>query len=114
MAAGVRSAGSHVKPKHMTSQPVRAKESVTTSHASGASVSSASTQSSTSPVARSIPALRAAPAPAFLWWMTHRRASRAAHSSRMRDEPSVEPSSTQMTSTSRMVCPSTDARHALR
>lgn len=54
-----------------------------------------------SPVVRSMPTLRAALRPRFSWWMTVSLPSQRAYSSHSSPEPSVEPSSTTMTSRSR-------------
>ncbi len=57
--------------------------------------------------ARHNPRTSARVRPVLSWWMTRRRASRAAHSSRMRLVSSVEPSSTTMNSRSQPSCDST-------
>ena len=73
------------------------------SSVSGARKSSASTKSRYSPCARDIPRLRAGPAPEQGCSTTKTRASLMAYEAKMLDEPSVEPSSTQMISISRKV-----------
>ncbi|MCQ0016647.1 hypothetical protein LUX39_25255 [Actinomadura madurae] len=82
------------------SVPLRSAIAVIRSSASGPSRSSASRKNTNVPDASSSPRLRGAPAPPeFGWWTTVSRSWARASPSSSSPPPSVEPSSTAMTST---------------
>jgi hypothetical protein len=80
----------------------------------GSHQSSASRKVTKPPDAAASPALRAALSPALDWWMTMTLESRSANASHRSPLPSVDPSSTRMTSNKAWVCSRTESMHCSR
>jgi hypothetical protein len=94
------------------SEPVSSREPTSSSYADRATMSSLSAKVMYSPVACAVPVFRAGPSPWFGWWTSLKRGSLSAYAFAITVLPSGEPSSTMMTSRSRMVCLAMDSRQA--